>query len=591
MQCYNIFDTTDVLIFHNGIGYDFPLLEKLYGYHYKGKIIDTLLMSRLQNPKRTVPYNCPNKKAGPHSVEAWGYRVGRGKPEHHDWENYSDAMLHRCTEDVEIQCLIYAALLKEGKGYNWSGAHRLTHKLFEILNKQMQYGWMFDTPYAKSRIHMLEHWIARIDKVLDSYLPMRVEIKETKKDGEYNWVRKPFLKSGKPSQPSLDWLGNDCDYLVGPFARVCFRPVNLASNAETKEFLLEEGWQPQEWNLNPDGTQRSPKMSKNEKFEGINGKVGKLIAKRVQASHRKSTLEGWLKQVRPDGRIPAVVTGMAATGRMKHGIVVNVPNVDSFFGRQMRACFTCPEDKVLVGCDSKSCQDRMLANRAGVDEFKDMLLNGNKSKGTDGHSLAMKAVNKAHDMFGLPHVIRGKAKNYNFAFKFGASDNKLGQMSNASKAVGEVIRACLREVFHAQAELVDRLTEEWRKNAKVRINKWGKPEYYNGWCTGLDGRPIFIESEHAILVYMLQSDEAICMSAAYCMMYKRLIAQGYKWGSDFAIVCFYHDEVTIECNPDIAESVAHIMESCIRDAGLFYGITYCKQDGEAEIGRNWAEIH
>ena len=45
-------DTCPVLVFHNGVGYDFPLLKKLYGYEYKGVVVDTLLMSRLQDPDR-----------------------------------------------------------------------------------------------------------------------------------------------------------------------------------------------------------------------------------------------------------------------------------------------------------------------------------------------------------------------------------------------------------------------------------------------------------------------------------------------------------------------------------------------------------
>jgi len=126
-------DKTDELIGHNVIGYDFPLLQKLYGYTYKGKKVDTLLMSRLLNPKRTVPPNCPNKKCGGNSVEAWGYRVGRGKVEHNDWRVFSEEMLHRCSEDVEIQLLIYNALLEEAKKGDYSNAFPMTFKLFEYL--------------------------------------------------------------------------------------------------------------------------------------------------------------------------------------------------------------------------------------------------------------------------------------------------------------------------------------------------------------------------------------------------------------------------------------------------------------------------
>ncbi len=54
-EMLDFLDTVDVLIMHNGIGYDWPLLERLYGYKYKGKKVDTLIMSRLLNPKRLVP--------------------------------------------------------------------------------------------------------------------------------------------------------------------------------------------------------------------------------------------------------------------------------------------------------------------------------------------------------------------------------------------------------------------------------------------------------------------------------------------------------------------------------------------------------
>ena len=48
-------DGCQTLIGHNVLGYDFPLLEMLYGYKYKGEKIDTLIQSRMLKPKRPVP--------------------------------------------------------------------------------------------------------------------------------------------------------------------------------------------------------------------------------------------------------------------------------------------------------------------------------------------------------------------------------------------------------------------------------------------------------------------------------------------------------------------------------------------------------
>ena len=105
-------DTADVLVFHNGTFFDFPVLKKIYNWEFKGKKVDTLVLSRLLNPKRVSPPNCPNKTA-PHSIEAWGYRVGRGKPEHEDWSVFSEEMLFRCSEDVEILELTYFQCFNE----------------------------------------------------------------------------------------------------------------------------------------------------------------------------------------------------------------------------------------------------------------------------------------------------------------------------------------------------------------------------------------------------------------------------------------------------------------------------------------------
>jgi hypothetical protein len=102
--------TADSTIIHNGIGYDFPVIEKLYDRKPNGEIIDTLVMSRLLYPDRPIPYGC---SGGGHSIEAWGRRLKRYKPCHEDWSVLTYDMIHRCAEDVEIGYLTYLALLEE----------------------------------------------------------------------------------------------------------------------------------------------------------------------------------------------------------------------------------------------------------------------------------------------------------------------------------------------------------------------------------------------------------------------------------------------------------------------------------------------
>lgn len=580
-------DTVDVLIMHNGIGFDWPLLDKLYGYKFKGQKVDTLIMSRLLNPKRLVPFNCPNKKAGPHSVEAWGYRVGRGKPEHNDWENFSEEMLHRCSEDVEIQHLIFKALMQEADGKNWKNAFKLTFKLFEYLQKQEQYGWLVDQKHMHFCVHQLQHWIDRIDRALDKHLPLIVECQESKEQGEYKYIKKPFLKSGEYSASVVRWF-EDANWDVasrivgGPFSRITFRQVDLNSNDETKTFLLNSGWEPLEWNYNDAGEKTSPKLSKDDPFEGINSGVGRLVAKRVQCRQRQSIINGLFGLIREDGRISSVINSLAATGRATHRNIVNIPGVKSFYGKQMRKIFVCKEGYVLVGTDSDADQIRKLAGRMNDREYTNTVVNGDKDKGTDMHTVNQKAA-------GLPN--RDAAKTFFYGFLFGAGDSKVGKIVKGTAQDGAHLKARFMAGLPALGRLMENLTSQWRETAKKRFNaKWNKLEYYDGMITGLDGRPICVPFEHQILVYQLQSDEAISMSAAYIRFHQRMEKLGFVYGDDYGVVGWIHDEYQVECKEEIKHIVASEAEQSITWANKFFKIP-CPHIGHATIGKNWFETH
>ena len=579
-------DTIDVLIMHNGIGYDWPLLKKLYNYEYKGKKVDTLIMSRLLNPKRIVPPHCPDKTVGPHSIAAWGYRVGRGKPDHNEWDRYSPEMLHRNQEDTEILYLVYQALMKEAEGGNWRNAFLMSFELFERLQQQEQYGWLVDQDHMRFCIKQLTRWIERIDRVISPYLPLVLEIEETKKEGEYGYVRKPFLKSGKYSQSVVDWcarVGIPLEHcpVGGPFSRISFRPTNLNSGEETKDFLLQQGWEPLEWNTNDEGVRTSPKLSKDDPFEGIEGRIGKLVAKRVQCRQRRGIIEGLLGIVRPDGRIASVVNTLAVTGRATHRGIVNIPKASSFYGKQMRQIFTSRHGYILVGTDSAGNQLRQLAGRMNNLVYTKALIEGKKEDGSDNHSLTAK-IGELES--------RDIAKNVMYCLLFGGGDVKLAKTAKKPPGSGADLRGKLYRGLDGLGSLMERLTAEWRATARRRYNqRFGRFEYYDGTITGLDGRPIKVASEHQLLVYLLQSDEAIHLSKAYCLVAKWL-DEKYTWGVDYGIVGWIHDEIQIECKEEIAEDVGFLCRRAIKEAGEFYKIS-CPHAGESAIGKTWYDTH
>lgn len=580
-------DTVDVLIMHNGIGYDWPLLEKLYGYTYKGKRVDTLIMSRLLNPKRIVPYNCPNRGAGPHSIEAWGWRVGRGKPEHNDWSQFSEDMLHRCSEDVEILELVYDELVKEAAGGGWGNAFKMSFELFEWLQKQESYGWLVDQNHMEFCIRQLTDHIRRIDSVIVPKLPMILEVEETKEKGEYKYVKKPFLKSGKYSESVTAWCDrNRIDINSSPvwgcYTRISFRPTDLNSGLETKDYLLNSGWEPLEWNTNDAGERTSPKLSKDDPFDGIEGKIGKLVAKRVQCRHRRSSIEGLIQLIRPDGRISSAINTLAVTGRATHRGIVNIPQAKSFYGKQMRQIFVCPEGRTLVGTDSDANQIRNLAARMNDPQYTETVLNGDKDAGTDIHSVNMRAADLSN---------RDDAKTFFYGILFGAGDTKTGKIIKGAAAEGKRLKAKFFEGLPALRQLLDKLTKEWKETARQKYNpKFNRMEYFDGVIKGLDGRPIKVPSEHMLLVYLLQSDESIMMSKAYCRFHNRMTELGYTFGKEYGTVCFYHDEFTVECDKNISKIVAKESEDAIKWAGEYYKIP-CPHLGHAKEGKDWYAIH
>ena len=102
----------EIIIGHNIIGYDLPVIRKLYPFFNPcGIIIDTLLLSRLYHSRlmlldkeKNWPH-MPLQLYGRHSLEAYGYRLGEYKGEYGkttDWKEWSSEMEDYCKQDVAV---------------------------------------------------------------------------------------------------------------------------------------------------------------------------------------------------------------------------------------------------------------------------------------------------------------------------------------------------------------------------------------------------------------------------------------------------------------------------------------------------------
>ena len=115
---------------------------------------------------------------------------------------------------------------------------------------------------------------------------------------------------------------------------------------------------------------------------------------------------------------------------------------------------------------------------------------------------------------------------------------------------------------------------------------------------GLDGCYLTVRHAHAALNTLLQSCGAIVMKKATIMFYQSLLKEGYSGFyksfytgiKDFAFVLNVHDEYQVTCKPEITPKLSELAVQAIRDAGSYYKMN-CELDGEAKVGKSWAETH
>ena len=103
---------SDAVIGHNIIGYDLPVIGKLYPwFSVPNVVVDTLLLSRLYHSdmmnldKKHLWEGMPLKLYGKHSLESYGYRLNEHKGDYgstSDWKDWSQEMEDYCIQDVNV---------------------------------------------------------------------------------------------------------------------------------------------------------------------------------------------------------------------------------------------------------------------------------------------------------------------------------------------------------------------------------------------------------------------------------------------------------------------------------------------------------
>ena len=524
------------LIGHNIIGYDVPTCERLLSSDF-GKVVltDTLVMSRLSNPSRM----------GGHSLKNLSKGTDEEKTHHEDWSTLSDDMVDYCIQDVVATIGVYKQLERELDGFSEESI-RLEHQVQTIVQRQIKRGWRLNELQCYDLLAVLKQRKMELeDEVHARFKP------------KYKFIKKvipKIKKDGNISTVGLKFLGDQWETVAGEFSRVDLTPFNLGSRMQIGEYLKDFGWKPQKFT---DKGQAVVDESVLKEVKGI--PEASLIAEYLLIQKRIAQVSSWLDAMDPEThRVHGYVnTNGAVTGRMTHSSpnLAQVPSVSAEYGTECRSCWIVKDGYKLLGCDASGLELRMLAHYMNDEAYTHEILNG------DVHTANQNSA-------GLE--TRNQAKTFIYAFLYGAGDAKIGSIVGGSAKVGKQ----LKEKFLANTPSLQKLKDNVAEASQ------------RGYLKGLDGRKVYVRSEHSALNTLLQSAGAIVMKKALIILdeYAKL------WGLDYEFVGNIHDEFQIEVKESDADKLGMLAVSSIQAAGHQLNLR-CELDGEFKVGNNWADTH
>jgi DNA polymerase I-like protein with 3'-5' exonuclease and polymerase domains len=349
----------DVLIGHNIINFDIPVIEKLLKFRWWGDIEDTLVLSRLDSPSRK----------GGHSLDAWGERLDNAKGDfgkrEDAWDNYNQEMLEYCIQDVKVTYSLYSLLTQQKLSQD---AIALEYKVAKIINQQKLNGWEFNTRDAitlqaelKSEMFKAEDEVREVFVPLPTYISLSFPSKPYKKDGSVSASFQRQLDAKAYLDPEQGW------------GKITYPAFNLGSRKQIARHLIHYGWEPTE--LTETGIpQVSETILKDVEFP-----EGKLIARYLMLQKRLGLVSSWIEAAGVLDRIHAYINPIGAvTNRMTHSKpnLAQVPANDSMYGEECRKLFKVRDGYKLVGCDASGLELRMLAHYMDNEDYTKEVVDG-----------------------------------------------------------------------------------------------------------------------------------------------------------------------------------------------------------------------
>ena len=397
-----------VVVAHNGLSFDFPVLAKLWGIRLKMENMrDTLILSMMDNPARE----------GGHSLKAWGQRLGCEKIEFDDFSTYTPEMLEYCKQDVLLCSKVYHLLeasMSKFSEKSISDEHRMRIVADRISNN----GFELDKDKAVKLYNDLVLEQEQIEQECRNLFPPIVE--ERYSD-----------KTGKRLKDKIT-------------------EFNPASRQQIASRLIELGWVPTE--LTPTG---QPKVDE-KTLSHCSIPVAETLATYFMLQKRSALVKSWVKSCTDENRVHCKYRTLGAiTNRMScvDPNLQQVPAVRVQYGKECRELFKAATGNKLLDTDAAGLELRVLAHYMNDDKFTKEVLEG------DVHTANQR-------MAGLD--TRDQAKTFIYALLYGAGDAKIGAVVNGSAKDGAELRSRFMSNMPAYKRLSEAVIRKGESQGKLK---------------------------------------------------------------------------------------------------------------------------
>lgn len=647
-----ILEEVDYLIFHNGLAFDLPAIQKIYpNFNPKGKIRDTLILSRVvfsdQKDRDFRLYEqgiISGADIGSNRLESWGFRLGVLKTEYSKirkekakelglkteeeifdfvWGKWNEDMDDYCVDDCTVTAALWQHIIDRGISET---ALVLEHQIADIMAEQERNGWPFNVEEAIKLATSLEqdeeslikaatehfgYWWAPVRKM--QTMPLW-DVKEGRKRRKKKTPGKKTTRIKEFYEPRPELGETDPDRAVwadivipkktinykdkpmqNKIAGAAYCPIKKVEfNPGSRNHIIDRfttvyNWEPKDF------TDKGNPIVDDTVLRKLEGKVpmarelAEIFYTKKRLGQIKTGDNAWLKVVGDDGRIHhTCVVGGAVTGRATH-MGPNLAQVPKV---------------VIKRIDNKNV---ILTGREGLHGWDCRRLftvpqDTHIQVGCDLEGIELRCFGELLSPFDggkySDVLLNGDIHTFNQINCGLDSRDTMKTLGYAflygagDEKMGSIINPLADEdtMIRLGAEARHKLLNgiEGLKELMKLVKSWAR----KGFVPGLDGRFIPVRSEHAALNSKLQSDAALIAKKWIIEYYYSLMDQGLEcgWDRDFVFLGWIHDENQSACLKGLENILVETSERTAAEAGKFFGYKI-PIAAKAKVGTNWAETH